>query len=315
MLKQLRLTNIKSTLSLATRGCIASQYIPIASTATIWQNGNSLPTFKSKNSPITAISFRCYSLKGIGTNSLGDDKFEQTIPTSHSIKSFKSSNYTSDASIEEESNKGNPQKLLNPKKVTLKKLKWHKKPTNPARIKAPTFPYNSFQLYTKFEFSKIKEDSLDCSQFLSNQEIFKIISANWKLMAEAEKLEFEQKFKLLREQFITELHEWWDNVDKNLVQLENLRRSKVNKIRKHKGLNASSMLVDPRAPKRPASAIAMFAKDLKKLNNPDTPFRYIDFSKSVIAKWKELPESEKEIYRYKFKDSFKLYKEVLKKFK
>ncbi|PVU93740.1 hypothetical protein BB561_003073 [Smittium simulii] len=195
------------------------------------------------------------------------------------------------------------------KKATMKKLKLNNKSSVNKRLVVPSFPSSSRGLFIKDEYAKIKNDLLDSTHVLSTQNKIKDISLKWKLMAEAEKLEYEQKYKLLKEQFTATLYKWWDTIDKNLVKMENRRRKNINKIRKSKGINALAMLVDPRAPKRPPHSYAMFVKDIKKSNHPDLPNNKIDFIKYVAAKWNKLPETEKNIYRDKYNVVFKLYKE------
>ncbi|PVU90627.1 hypothetical protein BB561_004798 [Smittium simulii] len=201
------------------------------------------------------------------------------------------------------------------KKATMEKLKLNNKPSANKRLVVPSFPRSLYRLFIQDEYAKIKNDVLDSTHVLSTKPQLKDISLKWKLMAEAEKLEYEQKYKLLKEQFNTTLYKWWDTIDKNLVKMENRRRKNINKIRKDKGINALKMLVDPRAPKRPPYAYGMFVKDLKKSNHSDLPTEYIDFIKYAAAKWNKLPESEKDIYRDKSNVAFKLYKEVSNNFK
>ncbi|PVU87116.1 hypothetical protein BB561_006448 [Smittium simulii] len=196
------------------------------------------------------------------------------------------------------------------KKVSLEKLKSHKKLIARTRLVVPTLINSAYGLFNQDEYKKLKDNTsstIDQKNIVKNN--LKIL-ANWRLKTEAEKLEYEQKYKLLKEQFNIELYKWWDNVDKNLVQLENRRRKNINKTRKDKGIRSLSILEDPRAPKFPASVYAMFVKDLKESNHPELPTKWIDFVKYAGAKWKQLPEIEKNTYRDKYKDAFKLYKEV-----
>ncbi|PVU88823.1 hypothetical protein BB561_005681 [Smittium simulii] len=171
-----------------------------------------------------------------------------------------------------------------------------------------------FKKYLELKKNKIKSDPSIPTEPKSARNVIKIMSKKWKLMSESEKLEYEQKMKLLKHSYTAELHKWWDNVDKNLVKLENRRRRVINKIRKANGICKLSLLVDPREPTRPSTAYYLFVKDIKESNNQELAARYIDFSKYTSAKWKELPESEKDIYRNKFTSAFKLYKEALNKF-
>ncbi|PVU86090.1 hypothetical protein BB561_006815 [Smittium simulii] len=467
MLRRLRLAKAQFPLSLATRDCAVSQHRPIASAVILWKNCVIFATFDSKNSVFKAISNRCYSSKSKDTNLFSDDKFDQRIPTSESIKSLKSTNISSkliknkEAKLLEdqkrkvskqtkalklikakffeaqklreskqdtarnlkeakflEAQKLTKSKLLEAQKLRiskqtkalniiqaklledqklrvskkikdlklkkakfikalkiktykiakaqklkdakflrdqklkllkqakaqklkeakqskaqklkeakqakaqklkeakflraqklkdrltkniikqrkkdeLEKLKLQKKLTASKELVLPFFPNSAFRLYTQDEFAKAKKDSLNSTHLLSSQKILTNISTNWKLISEAERMGYEQKYKLLKEQFTIGLYKWWDNVDKNLVKLENCRRRSINKIRKNKSKYKLPMLVDPRVPKRPAGSYAMFVKDLKKSNLSELPNQNNDF--------------------IKYADCFKLYKELLNK--
>ncbi|PVU92933.1 hypothetical protein BB561_003530 [Smittium simulii] len=209
-------------------------------------------------------------------------------------------------------NKEKEKKRLEAKKVENKISKMLT--GNKKLIKPPPLIYNTYQFYIRDEFKKLKSDPPISIELKKSSQIFSSISKKWKLLTEAEKLEYEQKMKLLKNSYTAELHKWWDDVDKNLVKLENRRRRFTNKIRKAKGMSKLSMLVDPRKPKRPPAAYVMFSDDLKKSNNLEVPNKNTDFGKYASSKWKELPESEKDIYRNKFTSAFKLYKEALNKF-
>ncbi|PVU95618.1 hypothetical protein BB561_001704 [Smittium simulii] len=197
---------------------------------------------------------------------------------------------------------------------TLEKLKLDKKLIASTGLVVPSFPSSPYRFYIYNEYQKLKNDPSTIVLHDIGKNILNM-SANWKLKTEAEKIEYKQKWLILKKQFAAELHKWWDNVDKNLVKLENCHRKNINIILKDKGKHKLPMLVDPRAPKRPITAYAMYVKGLKESNNPKLPSRAIDFIKYVASKWKQLPESEKDIYRDKYSDAFKLYKEVSNKYK
>ncbi|PVU86385.1 hypothetical protein BB561_006724 [Smittium simulii] len=333
MLRQPRFAKRHSTLCLAIRGSIMIQHKPIATAALLWQNSIRLSTYDSKNSMFIPISIRYYSSKIKDTNLLGIDKFEQNIPTNESIKSCKSDKYTREVSLNEEFNKSNSKKnkLLELQKLKSKlaqniltskqneneskKLKLHKNSTAFTTLLISDLPKSSYNLYIQDEYAKLKKDSKDPTLLLESRKILKDISLSWKLMNEAEKLEYQRKYKLRKEQFTTELYKWWDNVDKNLIKLENRHRRKINKIRKASGINSLKMLVDPRAPKRPPAPYVMFVNDLRKSNPPGAPIIKSDFVKYCVAKWAQLPETEKNLYIIKHMAAFKLYKEASNKSK
>ncbi|PVU88724.1 hypothetical protein BB561_005727 [Smittium simulii] len=58
------------------------------------------------------------------------------------------------------------------------------------------------------------------------------------------------------------------------------------------------------------SACAMSIKDFKKSNPPGVPTESNVFIIYAVAKWKQLPESEKYIYRDKYRDTLQLYQEA-----
>ncbi|PVU89234.1 hypothetical protein BB561_005471 [Smittium simulii] len=428
---QLRLVKGKSLFGLATRSCIVGQHKPISSAAVLWQHGVSLAIYSSKKSLLATISIRHYSLKSNDANLPGDDKFEQNVPTSHSIKSLKSTKVLPKTSKNIESNEDNSHKLkkakllelqklkktktLNALKLNkvkmlkalkleetkhatqakdrklkqaklqklkeakqvklqklkeakllkaqklkeakllkaqklkaskqaknlklkeakqkklnaLKKLELRKKLTSTKRLVVPIRTRSTYLLYIIDEYKKMMNDPTYITNPNNLDQSITNISTVWKNKTEAEKLEYDQKFKPVKEQISTEYYKWWDNVDKKLIKLENSRRRSLNKIRKLDGKNSiamlvhprapkrpssASMLVHPRAPKRPSSACAIFVKDLKELNNPDAPTRLIDFIKYAAAKWNRLTESEKDVYKHKFKAAFKLYSETNNKY-
>ncbi|PVU86390.1 hypothetical protein BB561_006719 [Smittium simulii] len=336
MLKKLRLDKSHSTLSLATRDCIPSHHKPIASAAVLWQNCVSLANFSSKNNLFAILCIRHYSSNRRDIKLPGVDKLEQNVPTNQSIKSCKPRKYTREVSLKQEFNDSNSKKLAKSKslelqklksklaqnkltsnhnKNTLGKLKFHKKVTTITPLSVPHFLRSSYNVYIQDEFAKIKKVLVNPTQLLKGHKNFKDVSERWSFMNEAEKLKYEQKFILLKEQYTTELYKWWDNIDKNLIKLENRRRRVMNKINKNTNIHKYTMLVDPRAPKRPVVANLMFHIDLEKLNPPDAPIERIVFTKYAAAKWLQLSESEKDIYRVKYNTALQLYKEASNKYK
>ncbi|PVU92027.1 hypothetical protein BB561_004075 [Smittium simulii] len=340
MLKNIRLDISHFALLLATRNCIVSQHKLIPYAAILRQNGVRIATLDSKNSVILPFSFRCYSSNRRDIKLPSDNTFEQIIPTSESMQSLKLSNSTRDVSINEESNKSSFQEIRDAEllelykhrddkslehqniqttkqneKDALENLLLHKNLTALIQLLVPSFCNSLYTLCVQDEYNKMKNDpsyTIDLNYFEQN---IKNISASWKPMTEPEMLEHEQKYKLLKEQYTIELYKWWDNVDKNLVKLENCRRRSINKNQKNLDNYKLPMLVDPRAPKRPITAYAMFTEYLKESNDPELPSGYIDCIKYTATKWNKLPKIEKDVYINKFKAAFKHYKKVSKKYK
>ncbi|PVU97300.1 hypothetical protein BB561_000651 [Smittium simulii] len=336
MLRQSRLTKSHLTHSLATRDWIVGQNKLIRYAAVLWQNGSRLSIFNSKNSLCNPINIKHYSSKSKDADLLGVDIIEQNVPTTESIKILKSSKYTPDPSLNEEASNGNRRKIREAKslelqksifkmdqnkliskqneKHALEKLKSYKNSTELTQLVVPINNMNTYMIFVQAEYKRMKSDpnyEIALKDFVQNA---KNISAKWKFITESEKLEYQQTYKIFKEQHTTELYKWWDNVDKNLIKMENRRRRSINKIRKANGIKRLSKLVDPRAPKMPASAYTMFQMDLKKSNRPDAPTRYIDFSKYTVVKWKKLPESEKNIYKDKYRVALHQFKEASKKY-
>ncbi|PVU86028.1 hypothetical protein BB561_006831 [Smittium simulii] len=197
----------------------------------------------------------------------------------------------------------------------FKKHKLHKNSTALTQLVVPSFFNSSFKLYIQDELKKIKNDPSYTNNSNNLMQNIKNISANWNIMTESEKLEYEQKYKLLKQQHTNELYKWWDNVDKNLIKFENRRRRSFNIINKDTNIRKLPMLVDPRTPKRPASAYGIFVKVLKQSNHINLPTKPVDFIKFAAAIWTQLPESEKDIYRFKYNTAIQLYNEFLNKYK
>ncbi|PVU86657.1 hypothetical protein BB561_006610 [Smittium simulii] len=307
-----------------------NQHKYITSATLLWQNSLKLSTFDIKHSQLMNIINRYYSSKIRDTNLLRNDEFKQIIPVGNSIKNLESicelpKNSKIKKSIivkvqkpilakKDKEELSKKKLIINQKKEDrLKRLKLHKQLTETAPLIVPVFVQSAYMHFTQNEFAKIKNDLKDPTLLLKSKKILKDISVSWKLMTEAEKLKHEQKYKLLKEQYTIELYKWWDNVDKNLIKLENRRRRSINKINKGANKHKLSMLVDPRRLKKPANITALFLIDFQKLNDPEAPTKRVDFVKYCAAKWKLLPETEKNKYRDKYMAAVKLYKEASKK--
>ncbi|PVU87606.1 hypothetical protein BB561_006259 [Smittium simulii] len=357
------LKNGKATLIIVTRGSVLGLYRSPEFTTVLCLNSAIRANFDLKNNIFLDINIRYYSSISKDTNLLNDDKLQQNIPLSHSIKSSNSNNIPlqtnklkipklnitheaksalaanrKKAKIDEVQrlNKAklakldNDQKLNNAKLAKVAIVQRLKKIISIEAAKAKKL--KNFETFKKVKEAKLakalkakkaKLDKMAIKKKLKNEKIDKAqklkdkIDKKKKIIKqkkkdELKKLKLQENFNLINELV---LHTWWDNVDKNLIKLENLRRKSVNKIRNAKKINKLSMLVDPRAPKRPASAYAMFVKDLKKSNLSEFPTQITDFIKYAAAKWKQLPESKKYIYRDKYKAALQLYKEASEKFK
>ncbi|PVU88822.1 hypothetical protein BB561_005680 [Smittium simulii] len=328
MLKQLNLSNVQHTLSATSRCYTVCLYRPEIYAPNIYKHNNRPASFDSYRKKYTTTNITIPKLQASADAEINQNKilklFETLdIKTTKKILTKKIELINHLEKIEKQKalqknilkKKHVQAKEKEKKRLESKKKKMSKMLTgNKEIIKMPELIYNPYNFFTKAEFKKLKSDPLITIELKTPTQIFTRISKKWKLLTEAEKLEYDQKIKLLKQLYTAKLHKWWDDVDKNLVKLENRRRRFINKIRKANGIRKLSMLVDPRKPKRPMMVYLMFSDDLKKSNNLEVPNKNTDFSKYTSAKWKELPESEKDIYRNKFASAFKLYKEALNKF-
>ncbi|PVV01760.1 hypothetical protein BB560_003811 [Smittium megazygosporum] len=88
--------------------------------------------------------------------------------------------------------------------------------------------------------------------------------------------------------------QWWDNVDKSKIELENERRRRINAIKKSQGKRLDKLLKNPFEKRRCLYPFGIFVKDMysKKVVSGN-----VKQSMRILSKiWKDLPVKEKEVY-------------------
>ncbi|PVV04156.1 hypothetical protein BB560_001356 [Smittium megazygosporum] len=129
--------------------------------------------------------------------------------------------------------------------------------------------------------------------------VLKIYGEKYNLLSKEEKELYQRRADEVNQERIIKAREWWENVDKKLIDIENRRRAKENVNRKAQNLPALPMLKTPFKRKLYRSAFAFFTKEI--YDNEILVGKCTDVSKIISQMWKDLSEPERQYY-VKLKD-------------
>ncbi|KAJ2160589.1 hypothetical protein GGF46_002131 [Coemansia sp. RSA 552] len=180
--------------------------------------------------------------------------------------------------------KGRPKK----KKPTQKELVDAKLNSKRALIKAPTARApGPFALFMKDVVLELPKD-------MPFVERTREVASRWSGLGAAEKQAYSDQSARMKTKLTEEARQWWNNVDRDLVMLENSRRRRQG-VAKSKGL-----LKDPFAPRRPLTSYALFLTDYVKDNMDSAGGAGLEKYNGLMAdgakKWRGLSESSKAPY-------------------
>ncbi|PVU96933.1 hypothetical protein BB561_000871 [Smittium simulii] len=165
-----------------------------------------------------------------------------------------------------------------------------------------TLPYKTkltaFTFYVKHRCLSKKPVSNTRAE---QQRIISQISMDWNALTNAQKLDYANKAELQNRINCSKLFLWWETVDKNLIALENKRRSKINSLHSTiTGKPRLHMLTSPKTPKKLTSPYSIFLTEQYKLVDRTKMPDFYTFSKAIALQWSNLSEKEKNIYYHKY---------------
>ncbi|OMH85492.1 Transcription factor A, mitochondrial [Zancudomyces culisetae] len=251
------------------------------------------------------VSFRIVANKNnnVWVNLKSTIRFLSSVKTTPAVK-----NTSKSASLSKKTNKtkkrarrvGRPAKSENvrAKKAIMRSYSLLKAP-NPK----PIGPYAAF---TK-EFH-IKISDMIKEKKLRGSEILPMVAQAWGQLTDAQKEEYREKAKKESAAKKKAYELWYLSTDQELIQLENRRRKAKNAKSTDGDKKKVELLKNPLLPKRPPTVFALFYAEMHN--------QLVDKTKTgkeqIIAVhegWKNLPESEKQIYKDRFKENMKEYHE------
>ncbi|PVU97001.1 hypothetical protein BB561_000838 [Smittium simulii] len=159
-------------------------------------------------------------------------------------------------------------------------------------------------------------ENLPVSSKLSTKNSMVKYMSHWRNSSNQTKLECTQKANHINQSNAKLLAHWWDTTDPNLIKMENFRRKIFNSNLSGQVSNKLPKLIDPRLPKLPGSAYTIFIKDYKSKNfslhkkschlqSTTPPIQSYNQKMSLI--WKNLPQTEKDLYLMQHKQQLMTY--------
>ncbi|KAJ2606951.1 hypothetical protein EV177_005821 [Coemansia sp. RSA 1804] len=204
-----------------------------------------------------------------------------------------------------------PAKELSP----LKKMLMSKRPLVDVP-KSP--PSNGYAYFIKDQYKAMAssggKDSI--------AEFSRKTSLKWKQLGEPEHTKYVSIAKTGLAQHEKDMLQWWKTVDHRKVDLENMRRRRINREIRDKikageptKLSKLQMLKDPHQPKMPASKYIMFSQEKLAGQSPDPSLPLTERAAAIARMWRSMSQSEKAPYSEAYSVELAAYKDAMTKYR